>query len=466
MKTKKLLAIILTLALAVTALAGCGGEAENGGNSDGKISITIGNAPVEGQANYESYMERMAEFKAAHPEWDVEPSSFTYDTKNFMVKAAADQLPTSYLTWFTEVKVISEAGYCKDISKNLEETGLINILNEDVLKVVSGENGEIWGLPSGAYAQGLHINKRLFKEAGLVNEDGTVKAPQTYDELAEMAKTVKEKTGVPGFAIPATNNCGGWHLMNIAWSYGTEFMKNENGKWIATFDSPEFKAACQWLYDMKWKYNAMPEGANLDQATLYQTFGTEQTAMMFSNPPTNDLATKYDMPIEEIACVSMPGGPKGRYAQTGGEIIMFNLNATDEEVNAALTWYIEQQGFDFEITDESLEKSEKSLQDSLDAGNIILPVTSPLRVKINRENEEKLDELQKKYSNVDEKDYADYLAFDKVTLRAEEPMCCQELYAVLDGVVQEILVNKDVDIDAIVKTAASDFQKNSLDNVK
>ena len=77
-----------------------------------------------------------------------------------------------------------------------------------------------------------------------------------------------------------------------------------------------------------------------------------------------------------------------------------------------------------------------------------------------------MKELRKKYSNVDENDYKDYFDMSKVTLRAEEPVCCQELYAVLDNIVQEVLVNKDADIDALVKTAASDFQKNSLDNIK
>ena len=462
MKAKKLLSIALASMLAIASLTGCGEK------KDDKISITIGNAPVEGQSGYDNYMKRINEFKADHQDWNVESSSFTYDVKNFMVKAAANQLPTTWSTFFTEIKTISEAGYCADISKNLKETGLDKILNPEIMKVVTGGNGEIWGLPTDAYAQGLHINKRLFKEAGLVNADGTVKAPQTYDELAEYAKTIKEKTGVAGFAIPSTSNCGGWHLMNIAWSYGTEFMKQDsNGKWTATFDSDEFKTAVKWLYDLKWKYNAVPEDAALDQAGLFKTFGSGQAAMMIANPPINDLTTKYDMQIEDIACVSMPAGPKGRYAQTGGNLIMFNANASDEEINAALAWYIEQGGFDSKITDESLKKSEENYNAQLEAGRIILPSSSAaMQVCINREGEEKLKALQDQYSNVDAKDYNDYFDFGKVQLKAEEPVCCQELYAVLDNIVQEVLVNKDADIDALVKTAASDFQKNSLDNIK
>ena len=147
MKAKKLLSIALASMLAIASFTGCG-------KKDDKVSISIGNSPVEGQSGYDNYMKRINEFKADHQDWNVESSSFTYDVKNFMVKAAANQLPTTWSTFFTEIKTISEAGYCADISKNLKETGLDKILNPEIMKVVTGGNGEIWGLPTDAYAQG------------------------------------------------------------------------------------------------------------------------------------------------------------------------------------------------------------------------------------------------------------------------------------------------------------------------
>ena len=129
MKAKKLLSIALASMLAIASFTGCG-------KKDDKVSISIGNSPVEGQSGYDNYMKRINEFKADHQDWNVESSSFTYDVKNFMVKAAANQLPTTWSTFFTEIKTISEAGYCADISKNLKETGLDNILNPEIMKVV------------------------------------------------------------------------------------------------------------------------------------------------------------------------------------------------------------------------------------------------------------------------------------------------------------------------------------------
>lgn len=129
MKAKKLLSIALASMLAIASFTGCG-------KKDDKVSVSIGNSPVEGQSGYDNYMKRINEFKADHQDWNVESSSFTYDVKNFMVKAAANQLPTTWSTFFTEIKTISEAGYCADISKNLKETGLDKILNPEIMKVV------------------------------------------------------------------------------------------------------------------------------------------------------------------------------------------------------------------------------------------------------------------------------------------------------------------------------------------
>ena len=64
------------------------------------------------------------------------------------------------------------------------------------------------------------------------------------------------------------------------------------------------------------------------------------------------------------------------------------------------------------------------------------------------------------------KDYEDYYGFEGVKIRPEVPVCCQELYAVLDKCIQEIQTNKDVDLDALIKKSVGDWQSNHLDNIK
>ena len=455
---KKFLSGLAASAMLLSVLSGCGG-------ATGKVSVSIGNWPSKEQSQYELYQSRLEAFKEAHPEWDVNTAEFVYDTKSFVTTAAGGRLPTTWSAPFTEIAMISEAGYCADISKNIKDAGLDKVINPELLKLVTDDKGHIWGLPHTAYAQGLTINKKLFKEAGLVNADGTVKTPKTYDELAEFAGMIRQKTGKAGFVMPTMNNQGGWNFINVAWSYGTEFMKqDENGKWKATFNSDEFKSALKWLYDMKWKYNAFPEDNFMDHGKRMQQLGTYQAAMTIAGPVEQSLVTQYDMDKADIACTRLPAGPAGRYAQTGGAVEFFDAKAGEQDINAAITWFIEQGGFATEIADEQVAKEEEDMQQNLAKGRIILPKLA-FPDFVGRVGEEKLDNVRAKYSNVDIADYADYYSFEDVTLKAEEPVACQQLYAVLDGVIQEILTNKNVDIDAVAAAAEKDFQKNHLDNL-
>ena len=77
---------------------------------------------------------------------------------------------------------------------------------------------------------------------------------KTFEELIQTAKTIKEKTGQAGFAIPTSGTEGGWIFANLAWNFGVKFMDKVDGKWKATFNTPEAVEAFQYLSDLKWKY--------------------------------------------------------------------------------------------------------------------------------------------------------------------------------------------------------------------
>ena len=65
--------------------------------------------------------------------------------------------------------------------------------------------GKIYALPYDTHAWLWHMNANLFKKAGLVNADGSIKLPTSADELLAQAKQFKEATGKPYFAWPTVN---------------------------------------------------------------------------------------------------------------------------------------------------------------------------------------------------------------------------------------------------------------------
>ena len=77
----------------------------------------------------------------------------------------------------------------------------------------------------------------------------------------------------------------------------------------------------------------------------------------------------------------------------------------------------------------------------------------------------KMKEILADYANVDMKNFEDYYDFKGVTLSPEEPVCCQQLYEVLGGVIREVLENENADIDALTEEAVNYFQTTYLDKV-
>ncbi len=465
MKKRKIMALGLAAAMVLGA-AGCGTNSAvtNGRNADGQVVVSVGNWPDETKADELKNKNRIKdEFEEQNPDIKINGDTFAFDTKTFTMKAAANQLPTMFTTYFTEIANIIKNGYAADITENLKANDLYDSMNPDLLELVTGEDGKVYGIPTDAYAQGLYINKKLFKEAGLVNADGSIMVPQTYEELAGFAQTIKEKTGKAGFVLPTTNNCGGWHFLNIAWAFGVEFEEqDENGKWIAAFDTQEARDALQYVKDLKWKYNALPDDLMIDLDKTNQYFGTYQAAMMFNNPP-GKFPEKFGTAIEDVYVASMPEGPKGRFSQMGGNLYMFAKSSTSEQIDAGIKW-LEYTGYTSKLTDEQAESLKLTYEDNLRNGAIVLDKDA-FNIWTNVDTIQKRQELRSKYTNVDPEDYAEYYAFEDVTIKPEPVACAQELYAVLDACVQEVITNENADVDQLIKEAVNNFQVNHLDKM-
>ena len=214
MKLKKVLSLVLSAVMVTAVCAGCAQK-----NDDGKTVVSIGYWPDDTWP--ESYRDLLEGYKTTieteNPDVVIEKDTVnTTDAKIFSAKAAANTLPTMWQSHFTEIQKIINSGYARPITDILEKNGYIDAMNPDLLDLVKGKDGEIYAFPTDCSTMSLTINKELFTKAGLVNEDGSVKIPDTYEEMAEYAKIIKDKTGKAGFGIGTTSNHGGWLFMNIA----------------------------------------------------------------------------------------------------------------------------------------------------------------------------------------------------------------------------------------------------------
>lgn len=465
MKGKKLLAMAMATVLAMGALAGCGGGKNNNAvTEDGKINLVIGGwpNPEANPENFEKITKNAEDFMAAFPDYVIGTDEYQYFPDTFAAKAEGGTLPTVFNTHFTEAKMMMDYEYVGDITDALKEKGYYDLMTPWLLETVS-RDGKVYFLPDSMYTMGLIINMDLFEAAGLVEADGTPKAPETFEELAETAKIIKEKTGKAGFAFPTKENFGGWNFMNIAWSYGVDFMEEKDGKWISTFDTPEMVDALGYLGKLKHEYGVMPVNTLVNNDELMKMIAIGEAAMTFGHPgQITSLTNTYDMDRNSIGYAKMPAGPKGRITQIGGGLKAVRADATAEQINGVLEWLSFTGTITPEFTDEQVAKFEENLETKDKDGELIgiqdvsvwnekAPVT------------QKKNAIIAKHLNVNENHIKLYNDKEGVELRPEEPVCAQNLYAMIDGLIQEVLNNKDADVAALVADANKNFQTNYLD---
>ena len=464
---KKLLLMALAVTMMATALVGCGGDKEQQtAGPEGKLTFSVGEWPNENTPEeLERWEKHKTEYEEKYPDAEIIRDEWTYNMETFLPKAVSGTLPTLYPCHLTETKKIINNNYAAEVTDALKAKGWLEYMDPFQLGLCE-KDGKYYGVPQGVYYQGLACSVELFTQAGLVDENGVPKFPQTWDEVAEYASIIKQKTGKPGFVLPTLNNCGGWHFLNIAWSYGVDFMEEQaDGTWKATFDSQECADALQWVKDLKWKWDAIPDNTLINQQEMQKLFGTLQGGMYITSGPDIFLQQTYAMPKENWSYTKIPAGPKGRYAQVGGKTNMFSKEATTEQIIAGLNWLEVHQAFSPAITEEqqtdALEKLKESWQVNLDKDYIVnYPVAGNFNVP---ELEEKKMEMWYEMTNIKPELVITGKDKSDVNILPEEPIECQALYSVLDTIIQEVLINEDADPMALVMEANAKCLADYLD---
>ena len=237
LKHKKKFAFILAGCILLSVFSGCEKSTEQSGTRD--TIVSIGAWPNTAGEQLERYKAQKIEYEKANPDILIEPDTWTFDRMTFYAKAEGGQLPTLYGAGYTEIPEILSNGYSADLTSVLKKRGYDGMFREDILELVSMD-GKIYALPTASFMLGLAFNTEILEKAGLMEEDGTPKQPKDWLELAEFAVKIKKATGVAGFVFPTANKYGGWIFTCLAWSYGVDFIKqDENGRWVASFDTAE-----------------------------------------------------------------------------------------------------------------------------------------------------------------------------------------------------------------------------------
>lgn len=462
---KNILSLIMCTMVATTILAGCGTNSNQQKPGTPKpVTINVGIWPVDndaaGQTTWKGYQAKM---KQLYPYITLKPDNYVYSPDTFFPKAASGQLPTVYSAYYSDASKIIPAGYAADLTSAVKKYGFDKGLNPDLSKVYM-KDGKYYGLPYVGYALGLYINMNLFKKAGLVDDKGLPLYPKTFDELAQDAVTIKQKTGKAGFFFPTKDHVGGWHFQELAWAFGAQFENQKDGKWVSGINSPESVAALQYIKDLKWKYNVLLPNALMGWSDWIKNFGTDQVGMVFAATdalmnPVND----YKMSKDAIAMCPIPSGPSAQYSLMGGNAYCIAPNATADQIDAVFKLF-QVMGYSPKADKDSLAGMESQFKDQSAKG---IPVGLPgLPIWTNKERVDAENALYTKYRNVNYDLFKPYYDSAFKNVRVEEPYNTQELYGELDNCLQQVITNKNADPQKVLDKASQDFQTKYLDKIK
>ena len=460
---KKYTVLIVWCFIAGLLLFGCGdAEVENTKNpvaqsKSGRITIIVNDGPSDTEPYQVAKWDLKVDmFEKKYPDMMIEVQDWEYEPQVFITRAAGGLLSDVIGTWATEGEILITNQLIADMTKEITSWKDFKHLRPIILQPFH-RNQKYYAFPMSAYSMGLFYNKKIFREAGVVDEDGGAKPPETWEEFVETAKKIKNaEKGISGFSILGGHHArAGWHFLNWGWQGGGDFEVKEDGRWKAAFDGPGVVRALQFIKDLKWKHDVLQENVLEDQTDIMQNFAAGRVGMFIEAAHADALIAlreQYEFDLADLGIAPLPEGPGGRFVQMGADYLCFRPDIPENKRKAAFQWCV------FNVSNE-WKKAEVKLrkEHGLPVGAPYVPVFTGERLK-------QWEEIIEKERTIPEfKEYKDVVKY----LRTEPPYYCQQLYReVLGPAVQEVLTKEDADPKEILSQKADMFQDRYLDEIE
>lgn len=437
------LAVALAAGLALTAAA-CGDSSSS--SAGGITTITVNDEPpATAPVDRKNFLADVSTFEAAHPDIKVVPHEGQMDPQTFSAKLAGGQLENVFYVYLTDPANLMAKHQAADVTQYLSAFPQVKQLKPDLMKVFTDSSGHVYGLPQGNYSMGLLYNRTLFTRAGLDPDQ----PPTTWDEVRADAKKIAALgNGIVGYGDYSKANTGGWHFAAEMYSMGGRVAtKDSSGKWVADFDNATGRQVLQQLHDMRWVDNSMGQRQLLQWADLLQMMGTGKLGMYLAtsdNIPT--ISTQYKGDANDYGLGSVPGG-QGTLA--GGAGFMFNPRDTPEQIKAGLAWLTFEYDDPDRITSGIARAAAAKEPVGLPEPNIWTGSAAKTLAAANT-----------RYANVPVRNYQPFVTGNADIPLDLEPPNAQQIYAVLDTAMAQVLTNANADIGQLLDTAQT--QVNSI----
>lgn len=437
--------VIVSIVAGATLLSLSACSAGSPDSSDGKVTISVSNLPgSDAPEARKIFLDRVSAFEAENPNIDVEPSETIWAADTFQAMLAGGTMPTVMGVPFTEMSGLIERGQVADITDDIDQDSVLGDLNENVKAVAQNADGDVFGVPVAAYSMSLIYNRDLFTAAGLDPD-----APPTdWDGVRAAAKAIDDKTDAQGFQTMTKDSTGGWILAAQSYSRGSELETLDGDTVKATVDNDATKDALEFYRSLRWDDNTMGSNFLLNWGDVNNSFAAGGVGMYVQGADVwDELVTNLGMSADAVGIAPLPQSDEGIGTLGGGNVRVISPKATPEEIKAGLEWV---QFLDFSrYTDESVAVEEAKATIA-DGGSVGMPVVPVVDQSVYDQYLTWVDaEI-----NVPRDHFTDYLeSTSSLPIVPEPSYKAQELYAILDSVVQAVLTREDASIDDLITKA-------------
>jgi multiple sugar transport system substrate-binding protein len=441
----------LLLVAALFLIAGAASMATAG--SQAKVTISVAALrPGSSDDAKKQFNDNVALFEKQHPNIDVKAVEYAWNGATFAAQLAAGRLPTVFTVPFTDARTLGEHRQVADITAAVKKWPYYNRFQKTVIAEATTAKGRIIGVPYAAYAQGLHYNRELFKQAGL----NPNKPPTTWAQLRSYAKRISQRTGAAGYAQMGLNdNTAGWIATTVAYTLGGRMEKGRGTSATATLNNKYTVQALNMLKQMRWTDNSMGSTYDYTWPTINQAFAAGKIGMFINGSDIYTFlvqAANLDPKIYGIAPLPL-GKDKNAGVLGGGSIAVLRPDTKGAKLDAAMKW------IDFFYM-EKLVRKPAAIRDAKILVANKQPVGVPAFPIFNKKQYVLANSWIKPYVNVPLKQMAPFLTgIFKQNLYPEPAASTQSVYHALDPVVQAVFTDKNANISSLLSQANDVAQK-------
>ena len=273
---KRIVSFAMSLVLALSVLTGC--TTKTALTSKDVDVVHVWTSDGGGKAVWEELVDKFNKTVGKEKGIKIDWTTST-DYEAIRVAEQNGQLPEILTTSSTFVVKMAENGSILPLE---DFEGGKEFLEEYDQPGIEGKNmfdGKAYSVYSSSNVPGLIYNKDLFKKAGIVDENGEAKPPETYDEIVEYAKRITDaKNGIYGYSFPLKFGTHYTVAVPAAASFheGLTVYDYDN----VTVDYSNWKNAWDWLLRLKEDGSVFPGAETLDNDTSRAYFAEGKIGMM------------------------------------------------------------------------------------------------------------------------------------------------------------------------------------------